>query len=122
MVKQSYLGRGLEPIAGKPFGWAHNQERAEIEEHLLNRGWSRSDLGFYSRVVQIQMRLNREHPKRWAAKIAAIRAARPAPAPTREPFTDEELALIAQHFAGANDPVAQSIYAKAVFREDRNVT
>lgn len=108
-----YLGRGYVPIAGRPFGYAFNMERAAIREHLKARGrWhsARDE----REVSRIQDRLNREHPKRWAARQAAWRArCAAASPPAPEPFTNEELRRLVDLFAGANDPVTVAIAAKA---------
>lgn len=111
-MSESYLGRGYVPVAGKPFGWAWNREREEIREHLKRRGrWRDARDEFV--VTRIQNRLNREHPKRWAARIAAWRARQPAPVEPVEPFTREELERLVELFGEANDPVTASIGAKA---------
>lgn len=105
----SYLGRGLDDIAGKPFGWAWHQERDEIRAHLRQRGFT----GYLEfRVSAIQNRLHRNRPT-YAERCAARAAARPiyAPDPQIE-FTLAELERLAEHFNGANDDIGQSIAAK----------
>jgi len=114
----SWLGRGNESVPGKPFGWAWHQEREEIRAHLRRRLWrflprdgipTSTLLEF--RVSRIQERLHKYKPsfrERQAAWLARQPVVKPRPV-----FTDEELARIADHFQGANDPLAQAIYAKA---------
>lgn len=114
MRPESYLGRGFEPIAGKPFGWAWNQERAEIRAHLIARGWSANDFGLDFRVTRIQQRLNREHRQRWKVRQDAWRARQPKAPPAVEPFTVDELERLVDLFAGANDPVTAAIATKAL--------
>lgn len=113
----SWLGRGNEDVPGKPFGWAHNRERDEIEAHLISRGWDRNDFAFYFRVTRIQERLRRDQPtyreRQDAARARGERWVSPPPGPPPVIFTPEELAHIADHFAGANDPLAQAIWHKA---------
>lgn len=98
-MTESCLGRGFEPIAGKPFGWAWNRERDEIREHLKKRGRWTPGYGEFL-VSKIQQRLNREHPKRWKARQDAWRARQPAakPAPI-----EELIAALREIAAGHND-------------------
>lgn len=113
MTETSYLGRGQEPIAGKPFGYAHVMERREIRAHLLKRGWEPNDIRLEFRVSDIQMRLNRGHKAKWEARQAAWRAANSGTRTAPVIFSPEELAYIAERFEAANDPISQAIYAKA---------
>lgn len=112
LTERSYLGRGQEPIAGQPFGYAHVMERREIRAHLLARGWSPDDMRLEFRVTKIQDRLNRGHAAKWKARQDAWKAANCRPAAPSESFTREELARLADRFEGANDPVGQAILAK----------
>lgn len=103
-----WIGRGLEPVPGKPFGWAHNMERRALREHLERRG-RHSALALPFAVVRMQERLHREKPtmrQRQAARPIVTAAERPA-------FTRDELQHLADLFAGANDPTSASIGAKA---------
>lgn len=115
----SWLGRGYESVPGKPFGWAWHQERDEIRAHLRRRLWRflprdgiPTSALLESRVSRIQERLHKNKPS-YRDRQAAWLARQPKPLPAVR-FTEEELARIAEHFAGANDPLAQAIYAKAV--------
>lgn len=106
-----WLGRGSEPVPGRPFGWAHNMEAQAIRDHLKARGryrqgWSKLD------ISHLQMRLQRDYHRR-KPPYGVRRTIAAAPP---EDFTAEELAMIADRFAGANDPVGQSIHAKAAGR------
>lgn len=112
----TFLGRGLDDIPGKPFGWAWHKERDEIRAHLRRRIWR---FGFdhmrgarlEARITQIQNRLHRNRPS-YAERCAARAASRPTyvPPPT---FNRAELERMVEHFAGANDEVSASIGAKA---------
>lgn len=104
-----WLGRGSEDVPGKSFGWAHNMERRAIREHLKSRGRWRDARDEFT-VSKIQQRLQREYHRR--KPPIGVRRTEAGPA-RPEPFTAEELAHIAEHFAGANDPLAQSIWRKA---------
>ena len=105
-----YLGRGYEPIAGKPFGYAHAMERQAIRDHLKARGrWH--DARDEWTVSRIQARLNRGHRERWAARQAAWRARQPETV-GRPEFTAEELERLVDLFVGANDPLTAGIAAK----------
>lgn len=99
-------------MGGKSFGWAHVMEREAIRQHLKARGRYREGYGEIL-VASIQMRLHRDYHKR--KPPIGVRRRTPAPPPV-EDFTAEELALIAERFAGANDPVGQSVHAKASAR------
>lgn len=110
----------LFDVAGKPFGWAHAEERRMIRDHLLRRGWTADDMGLYFRISRIQQRLHKyDLPFRELQRLYAL--ARPVVVPTGAPvdFTWEELARLVEHFAGANDPVTASIAAKAQLALDK---
>lgn len=117
-----WVGRGLEPAAGKPFGWAHNMEREAIRAHLRRRIWRFGLDGLAAarlefRITEIQRRLSREWPARWEAIKAGWRAARPpVQASPSTIFTRDELQHLVDLFAGANDPTSASIAAKAAAR------
>lgn len=110
MKPRDFLGKGMEATPGKPFGYAHVMERQAIREHLQARGLAGAELEF--RVVRIQERLHRSKPT-FRDRQAAWLARQPKSLPAVR-FTEEELARIAEHFQGANDPVAQAIHMKAV--------
>lgn len=121
---QRWIGLGLEDVPGKPFGWAFNAERRAILTHLqrkddgtlkgAHKAWeTHRGRGYEFAVTRIQERLHRQHPtyrdrqEAWKLRMG-LRRARPTPV-----FTPEELEMIAERFAGANDPVGQSIEQKA---------
>jgi hypothetical protein len=113
----SYLGRGLENTAGKPFGWAWHQERDEIREHLKRRGRYRPGWSEFE-VTRIQQRLHRDKPtfrqRQEAARAAGETWVSPTPKPPPPPsFTRDELERMVEHFAGSNDAVGASIASKA---------
>lgn len=117
-----WLGRGNEDVPGKPFGWAHNMERAAIRAHLRRRIWKFGLDGLAAarlefRVTRIQERLRRDQPS-FAERQAIWRARQPKPEPPVA-FTADELEMIAGRFAGANDPVGQAIAAKAAALQRR---
>lgn len=114
-VSESYLGRGLDPTPGKGLGYAWHRERNEIRAHLRRRVWrfgldNLAAFRLEQRVDAIQRRIHRNKPT-FRERSAAFAARQPVA--RREAFTPEELARIAEHFAGANDPIGQSILAKA---------
>jgi hypothetical protein len=63
-------------------------------------------------VTRIQQRLHRNKPT-LRERQAAWHARQPKTPGASLSFTWEELERIAEHFAGANDPVTASIAAKA---------
>lgn len=108
--------------AGKPFGWAHHAERDHIRAHLAKRlGLVKPHSWEYvhreQRVNAIQRRLHKYdesfavRSRRWAEQ-QRLRCAREATSAKAE-FTWEELERLAEHFAGANDPISAEIGAKA---------
>lgn len=124
--KGSWLGRGLDNAAGKPFGWAWHRERDEIREHLERRlgpvkprswEWAMRE----QRVTRIQERIHKHRPtyrqRQEAARARGEKWVSPPPGPPPVRFTDEELERIAEHFERANDPLAQSIWRKAARRD-----
>lgn len=102
---------------GKPFGWAHHEERDRIRAHLRRRIWKfgldgKAAMRLEARVDAIQRRLHKyDLTLRERQAIAA--AKRPPPAGRSEFLTWAELERLVEHFAGANDPTAASIGAKA---------
>lgn len=107
----SYLGRGFDDIPGRPFGWAWNQERAEIRAHLKARGRWRDTRDEFL-VSRIQTRLNRNRPT-MRERQAAWRARQAPATPAPEPFTRDELERLVDLFGNANDPITAAIGAKA---------
>lgn len=86
-------------------------EDAAIRAHLVRRGHDPKSLAFHSLVTKLHMRLQRDYHRRKPPVGVRRRAASTQP-PVLD-FTAEELEMIAERFAGANDPVGQSIHAKA---------
>lgn len=112
----SWIGRGNECVPGKPLGWSHHQEREEIRAHLRRRIWQfgfdhLASFRLEQRVSAIQARLHKNKPTYRERSAAFAAKARAIPDPVI--FTAEELERIAEHFAGANDPLAQAIHTKA---------
>jgi hypothetical protein len=120
-----WIGLGLEDVPGKPFQWAWNRERAAIRAHIMRklgnnrttkeaaRFWNtHRGRGVEFAVTKIQNRLHRSHPNMRERQEAWKARSRPAAA-TNTAFTTDELAHLADHFAGANDPIAISIATKA---------
>lgn len=118
MTVDSWLGRGLDPVPGKPTDWAWERERAEIRRHIhakLNhqyewvgarRFWNtHRGRGVDHAIDRIQMRLHRANP----IMQERLRLQRLERAASGLRFSLEELEHIAEHFAGANDPVGQAI-------------
>jgi hypothetical protein len=107
----------LFDTAGKPFGWTHHKERAIIREHLKRRGrWNDARDEFL--VTSIQQRLHR-YDKRYRELQELHAKARPPVSGASLGFTWEELERIAEHFAGANDPVTINIATKAKLALDQ---
>jgi hypothetical protein len=100
----------VEPVAGKPFGWAHNMEARAIRDHLISKGRDPNSIEHCFDISKISMRLARDYLRRKPKIGARVRIA--AKRESNE-FSMEELERLIEHFAGANDPVAQSILEKA---------
>lgn len=109
----------LFDVPGKPFGWAHHEERRLIRAHLDRRygyvrpgtiEWSRRELGVVNRI---QRRLHKyDLPYRELQKLYA--SSRPPPVGTAGFFTWAELERMAEHFDRANDPISAAIAVKAL--------
>lgn len=119
---RKWVGRGLDNVPGRPFGWAWNMERQAIREHLLARGWEPTgehaerfrDHLVESRVSAIQQRIHRYRPTLRERQLAARAAANlTTTGLVQDVFTPDELRAILDRFQGANDPLGQSILAKA---------
>jgi hypothetical protein len=108
----SYLGRGLDVIPGKPFGWSWNRERQEIRTHLIRKGWKPDDPALHFRIVHIQERLHRYRPS-FRERQQAWLATMPKPNAANVSFTWEELERLVELHGQANDPVTQEIARKA---------
>lgn len=117
--EESFIGRGLEDIPGRPLGWAFHRERDEIRAHLRRRLWrfgldELRAMRLEARVDAIQRRLHRNRPT-LRERQAAWRARHPPPEAAPE-LTPAEWAPLAELFAGANDPLSALIGAKAAAR------
>jgi hypothetical protein len=107
---------------GTPLGTAHHAERDLIRAHLRRRLWrfyvdeagpGTPGMRLEARVDAIQRRLHK-YDLTLRERQAIARAKAPPPAGTSEFFTWEEFDRLAEHFAGANDPVAIAIGEKAL--------
>lgn len=97
--------------------WRMVEERMILAE-LAAEGWTGGDVSF---EVSRRMIENHKNDPSLRERQEHHRQASPArPAAIRTAFTVEELERLLQHFAGANDPVAQSIHAKATATLERN--
>lgn len=94
--------------------WRMVEERM-IRDQLAAEGWHEANPGAWigfeiSRRVEANHRNDPTLREMQAARpIAVVRSAQ-----AEQRFTVEEMERLSQHFAGANDPVAQSILAKAL--------
>lgn len=116
-----WAGRGFDQVPGKPDDWAWQRERDEIRRHIhaklkhryemvgARRFWNtHRGRGVDHAIDRIQMRIHRANP----LMQERLRQQRLEQAAAGVRFTAEELMHIAEHFAGANDPVGQAIAAK----------
>lgn len=103
----------------RKLGYEHAVERARIREHLIRRGWSPSDLAFEFRITRIQERIAKYKPTfRQRQEAARARGEKwvTSDKPPLPGLTVEEWKFLADHFEGANHPLAQSIQSKAAMR------
>jgi len=121
MDGERWLGRGMDEVPGMAADWAWQQERAEIRRHIHAKLNHRHELvgarrfwathrgrGVEWAIDRIQQRIHRTKP----AMQERLRRQALERAAAGMRFTVEELQLIAERFAGANDPVGQAIEAK----------
>lgn len=109
---EGQLVSNLFDPGGKPLGWAHHEERRIIRDHLKRRGRYRAGWS-EMRISEIQRRLHKyDLTYRQLHVLYKQRWAREAP-PARPEFTLEELDTLVDYFGEANDPITQSIGAKA---------
>ena len=119
---REWTGRGLDEVPGRPPDWAWQREREEIRRHIHAKLHHRYDYvgarrfwathrgrGVEWAIDRIQARLHRGKPK----MVERERLKRMEQLAAGLRFTVEELAHIAERFAGANDPLGQAIAAKA---------
>lgn len=95
------------------FGYWRMIEKRMIRDQLVAEGWDADDWRIHFEIAARVTANHRNDPS-----LREMQAARPmarsAPSAPSARFSDEELERLAEHFAGANDPVAQSILAKAM--------
>jgi DNA-binding LacI/PurR family transcriptional regulator len=108
---RKWVGRGHEVVPGKPFGWAHLQERRAIREHLIARGHDPNGFAFPFRVVAIQDRIHKYKPTLRERQEAAPRPPRMR---RDDEFTREELEHLCELLAGANHPLSVDMLDRAV--------
>jgi hypothetical protein len=108
-----WLGRGLEEVPGKPFGWSTNMERRAIRDHLIRRGYDPNSAALHFRIEAIRCRLHRDKPT-WRERQQAWLARQPRPTGAPLGLTWPEIEHLASLFAGANHPLSASIGEKAV--------
>lgn len=119
---REWVGKGFDEVPGKPADWAWLREREEIRRHIhaklrhryewvgARRFWAtHRGRGVEWAVDRIQERIHRGKPQ--MVERLRLREMERVAAGLR--FTVEELLHIAEHFAGANDPVGQAILDKA---------
>lgn len=103
---------------GRPFGYAWLEERTKIEDHVRRRTHYQIplyDMRLQDRVRRIQDRLHKYDPtfaersRQWREQQAREWADRGGPLD----LTTAELQHLVDLFDGANDPLSQSIAAKA---------
>lgn len=102
---------------GRPFGWAHEEERRAIRARLLAEGHP-DDHRMIFAISREQERIaatrlttrQRQDLARWLG----LKWVTPHPSDVRRHlnFTDAELAYLADRLAGVNDPEGAAILAK----------
>lgn len=102
--------RDREQAGVHKFGYACAVEKSEIASALRADGWTGIALHFEIDRVYLERHKNRPSLRQ---RQDFWRAFADPPKPVLPVFTPEELARIAEHFAGANDALAQTIHAKA---------
>lgn len=88
--------------------WQMVEERM-IRDQLTAEGWR----GYMGTEISRRVIHNHRNDATYSEICEARRAAAPAATPSGH-LTPEEMERLVEHFAGANDPVAQSILAKAL--------
>lgn len=102
-------------LRGK-IGYWRSVEKRMIRAQLAKEGW----VGDWKDDKYIEFEISRRIVENHANDLtlreqqAAVRRQRPATVQPSNKFTEEEFERLAEHFAGANDPVSQSILAKAI--------
>jgi hypothetical protein len=103
----------------RKLGYDYANERARIRAHLIRRGHDPKALAFEFRITRIQERIHKYKPTlRQRQEAARARGEKwvTSGKPPLPGLTTEEWQYLAEHFEGANHPLAQSIQAKAAMR------
>lgn len=103
----------IDPSFRHSFGYQHAVEMREIRMELRAKGIT-DPTKLQFAAVDAYIKRHRNDPS-FAERQAFWRAfADPPKSKAHLSFTLEEVERLVEHFAGANDPVAQSIYQKAL--------
>ena len=89
------------------FGYWRMVEERMIREELLASGVEPT-------VFNISKRVEENHASDVPFREQSSRLRANTPIVQSNAFTQEELAFLVEHFTGANDPIAQSVLAKAL--------
>jgi hypothetical protein len=104
--------------AGKPFGWANEQERSAIRAELIAGGMDPEGIRLIFAISREQERraANRltTRQRQDLARWLGLKWVSPHPSmrPPSLPLDAAELAYLAERLAGTNDPAGASILAK----------
>lgn len=89
-------------------GYWRMVENRMVRQQLIDEGHDPDHIGF---IFKVSNRVSQNHANDATYReisASLLRAAGPAPA-NLGPFTQEQMFFLAEHFAFANDPVAQDI-------------
>ena len=104
---------------GRPFGYAHVEQRAQIRNELIAQGMDPDDIRTHFAVIREQDRRRAQEltmrQRQDLARWLGLKWVTPHPIDIRrvEAFTREELAAIMDRFSMANDEQGQAIADKA---------
>lgn len=90
----------------------HNEMIAGMEDWMLAEGYDALTAHMRASELKRQAMEKRERWGEWQRRVLFPRWAAQSDGSKRLLFTCEELQFLAEHFDGANDPMAQSILAK----------
>jgi len=100
------------------FGYAVNVEKSAIRDRLIVAGADPKDRRLIFDVEREYQEAHKDdltfRQRQDLARWRGEKWVTPHPAPPAPKFTNEEIEMIKARFAGSNDPVGQSIYAKAL--------